>query len=167
MEALKLKIFEVIGSRIAIEEFEKWLYGESNILKSIDSNTTIFDVITLNYKKSNCLAQLLKLSSDLFTYEEYALLRLVHSCRKIISTKSKSITFKEIYELNRDFNFETEYRLIWLFYTLNEQIDLSKNGLIKELITLKTIRNHSQTVISKFRRSSSLSEMLEILHYEY
>lgn len=166
MEALKLKIFEVIGARIVIEEFENWLYNEFDLLKSIDSNTTLFDVITLNYKKSNCLAKLLKKSSELFTYEEYTLLRIVYSCRIIISTKSKSIIFKEISELNRDFDFETEYRLIWLFYALNEQIDLSKDGLIKESTTLKTIRNHSQTVISRFQRSSSLSEMLEILHYE-
>lgn len=50
MDALKLKIFDVLLERITVPEFENWLYDSEEILNDLESNSLYFDVITINYR---------------------------------------------------------------------------------------------------------------------
>lgn len=166
MEALKLKIFDVLTETISVGEFEQWLYADPKVLKAIDSDELVFDVISLNYKERNSLDTLLKLTSEKFNYQENTVISIVSSCKKINALENKTLIFQEVSKINEGFDYETNYSLLWIFFSFNEQIYSVEEGFLKEGDIISRIKNLAEIIISKFENYSSLSEKLRVLDYK-
>lgn len=166
MEALKLKTFDVLTEKISISDFEEWLYSDQEVLNALDSDDLVFDIMTLNYKEMNSLDTLLKLASEKFNYEENTVISIISSCRKIGLLESKTSIFQEISKTVQDFDYETNYSLLWTFLGFNNEIDMIEEGLIKEDDIIPRIKKLAEIIISKFENCSSLSEKLKVLDYK-
>lgn len=76
---IRMKLFNTLNGDIAIEDFEKWIYGDSK-LESILNQDDYLDLISLNYKKIGARFELLNLIEklvDLGEYETYKMLMLL------------------------------------------------------------------------------------------
>ncbi len=63
MEALKLKIFDVLVNNITIEEFENWLYNSKLLEEKLKENSLIFEVVNINYRLDNSMKMLKNIAS--------------------------------------------------------------------------------------------------------
>lgn len=68
MEALKLRIFDVLTEKITVSEFENWLYNQNEIINNLNTNSFYFELISIDYTTENWAKKLHKLSKE--TYDD-------------------------------------------------------------------------------------------------
>jgi hypothetical protein len=130
MEAIKSKIFDVLTNRISITQFENWLYDSEEILENLKEDSLYFDVVTINYKSKSWRTDLKAITLNKFTFEFTEIVKIEESCTLIVNAKTAEEIYNVISKLVKDFNFETDYSILWEFLRLKDYFDLVKEGLI-------------------------------------
>ncbi|CAL2089793.1 conserved protein of unknown function [Tenacibaculum sp. 190524A02b] len=151
-QELKQKAFELLIDKIDVDAFEKYLYQlvEKN---EINSESLLFDLVDINYKKSNYKKYLLNLIKDksgedeLLCYEIYAL------CLSLSTSINDKETLNLIDNLSK-LNIKTDYvyDILMEFYMLNDRMESEwyyYNHLTDEEAITRA-KDFSKKVILKF-----------------
>ncbi len=128
MEALKLKIFNVLVDKITVSEFENWLYTSEEILGSLENNLLYFDVITINFRGKSWMSDLKSIVLNSLDSSYAEILEIKEICSKITSTKTHQETHKIINYLAQGFNYDTDYLILWELYRLKDYFDYVEDG---------------------------------------
>jgi len=163
MEALKLKIFEVLTEKIAVEEFENWLYNSEEILGNLNSNSFYFDLISINFKDEKWKLELSQIvDTDLWVLSETEKL-----CREIQATQNLKVCGQLVSELVNlmagDSFEETEYIIVYNFHSLNSRYDLIKLNYMKSSDFILEAKYYSNILLEKLENFESLNEKIDVL----
>ena len=166
MEALKLKIFNVLVGKITVSEFEDWLYTSEELLNNLENNVLYFDVITINFRSKSWMSDLknVVLNNLGSSYLEIHEIKVI--CSNIMNSKTFHETHKIVNDLARNFNDDTDYTILWELYRLKDFFDYVEDGFcnIETLEieakfyskqVLKTIQEHQE--IDKLKAKLELS----------
>jgi len=129
METLKLKIFNVLTKKITVSEFENWLYDSEEIIENIELNTIYFDTIQINYKGKNWSTDLNNIALNYLgeTYNE--IIEINKLCSAIIKSEAFPETHNILRDLERNFDFDKDYSVLWKLYILKDYFDLVTEGV--------------------------------------
>lgn len=163
MENLKLKIFDVLTETISVAEFEQWLYSSTAIINSISSNSTVYNIVNINYKAEDAQEKLLKLTFEKFNYEENKVILLLQCCKKINTATNKVLIFQNVHNIVKDLDYDRNYSLLWAFYSLREEIIMIEEGIVRVGRIVSKIQSLTTKVVSQFYSFSSITEKLKVL----
>ena len=123
MEALKLKIFDVLTEKMSILEFENWLYNSTYLSQNIKGDSLLFNVININYRERNSLKELENIASNIFSFEELLAKRLEKNCIKIINSRNSDNYKNYVSNIIQDFDFDIDFYAFWDFYHIYYSFD--------------------------------------------
>lgn len=132
METLKRKIFDVLTGKITVSEFENWLYNCEEILENLDSNSFYLDVIEVNYKSNKWKQLLTNIFKENISEEQIEVFRIENICEKIISSKTFDETHLILKEEFKDFNYDTNFSILWKLYLLYDHFEFVIEGFKQE-----------------------------------
>ncbi|MWW24285.1 hypothetical protein [Algibacter lectus] len=166
MEALKLKIFDVLTEKIAVSEFENWLYSSEYINQKIKADSLFFNVININYREAKSIKELKEITASIFTDEELLVVNLLQGCKKIARSESFENFKNHISNIVSDFDCNTDFNSFWEFYEIYYGFDgydycdyenINTEQLGKEAKSLAI------SVITTFESAKSIEESIELL----
>jgi len=163
LNKLKEKVFSVLLGKIGINEFESWLYNEENIIKSIEEDAFIYDLITINYKKENAISFLREVAFKKFQYEEYITLLIGINCKKILTLNKWDSIYKVFNEIFRFFDYDKDYFLMWRFYSINSRIDLIDIGYETKTNIINEMKELSLLIVNQLKECNTTSERIKFL----
>lgn len=108
MEALKLKIFDVLTEKIAVSEFENWLYNSEYLNHKISHDSLVFNVININYRKENALNKIEEITSKIFSDEELLIAKIEKYSLKIINSDNAENFKKYVYKIIEDLDYDID-----------------------------------------------------------
>lgn len=129
MEALELKIFDVLVEKITVLEFENWLYESEEIIGDIELNALYFDAITINYRSKTWEMDLNAIAINHLGEKCCEILEIWKVCTSIIKSETFSETHNVLYGLAKDFDYETDYSIVSELYVLRDYFDLVSEGV--------------------------------------
>ena len=165
MEALKLKIFNVLTEKIQVSEFETWLYNSERFLNEIDSNSFFFDILSINYKSDKWALELNNLIIEFLGGDCLEVLKIKNSCLSILESETLKETYEILIYLTRDFDYDTQYSILWKFYTLRDYFGLVDEGIYKIgtlQIEAKFYAKQTIEIITKIEDFNELKTALEV-----
>jgi hypothetical protein len=118
METLKLKIFEVLVEKITILEFENWLYNSEFLKEELKSNSLIFSLVNLNYRKSDIIKRLEEISSEIFNEDDRLIIKIQSGCRNIVKANNSKEIEDNVLRIIENFDFDDDFQVLWGFYDL-------------------------------------------------
>jgi hypothetical protein len=120
-ESIKLYFYKTLEGDISIENFEKWLYENKDLEKTLNPDDYL-DLISFNYKQGGAkynLCKLLERYVDLGNYETYKLLKLLNRAKE--KNKDLAEILVQFYDLYcRGYGF---LRYIGIHYGLAIEIE--------------------------------------------
>lgn len=158
MDALKLKIFDVLLDRITVSEFENWLYDSEEILENIKSNSLYFDVITINYRSRTWNTDLNNLVISSLGKNYYEILEIKKACSDIIESETFSEAHSVLNTLTQNFDFDTDYSILWKLYTLKDYFDLVSEGFCKVGTLLSEAKFYSKQTLKLIKTTQSFDK---------
>ena len=164
MEALKLKIFDVLIENIPIIEFEEWLYNSEEFMSQINKNTFYFDVISINYKIELWALKLNNLAKEYLNTDCLEILKIKKDCLHIIESYSFQETHKILNVICQNFDYDTDYSILWKLNQLNDYFGLTKDSFYKTetmQIEAKFYAKQTLEIIKKGKNFDELKSMLE------
>ncbi|QXP60530.1 hypothetical protein [Olleya sp. HaHaR_3_96] len=166
MEALKLKIFDVLTKKIAVSEFENWLYDSEEIIENIELNTIYFDAISINYKGKNWSTDLNNIALNYLgeTYNE--IIEINKLCSAIIESEAFPETHNLLSDLQRNFDFDKDYSVLWKLYILKDYFDLVAEGVYQIGTFKKEADYYSKKALEIILKNEKINEIktkLEII----
>lgn len=167
MEALKLKIFDVLTNKIEVEEFESWLYNSEEILSNLNSNSFYFDLISINFKDEKWKYQL----SQIIEKDLWVLSETENLCSEILESEKLEICGQLVSGLvnllkGKCFE-ETEYLAVHNFHSLDSRYDLIKLNYMKGSDFISEAKYYSNILLEKLNVNDSLSEKKEVLKINF
>lgn len=171
MEVLKLKIFDVLTEKISVLEFENWIYNSEEFMSQINTNSFYFDVVSINYKDEKWSEKLALLIKE--KYDEYFLIlyEIQKSCLEIIKSKEPKQVYQILSKLLVNFDYDTDYDILWEFYSLKNYFELYEEGIIKKHNLLEEAKFYSEQIIFLTKNCKSFEEtkqaiMLKLLPFK-
>lgn len=162
METLKRRIFNVLTGKITVSEFENWIYNCEEILENLDSNSFYFDVIEVNYKSNKWKQLLTNIFKEYISEEQIEVFRIENICEKIVSSKTFDETHLILKEDFKDFNYDTNFSILWKLYFLYDIFDLVKEGFEQEGELEAEAKFYAEETLNIFEKSNDF-EILKIL----
>jgi len=166
MEALKLKIFDVLTEKIKVSEFENWLYNSEYLETEIKGDSLFFDVVNINYRKEDSISLLERIASKSFTYEELLAIKIVHNCIKIRNSKNTNDYKEYVQKIIVDLDFDNEFDVFWKFYSLYYSFDgydyCEYENIYQPANDFKA-KELANSTIDKLKFSKSIKEKVELL----
>lgn len=165
MAALKLKIFDVLTEKISVLEFEKWLYNSEEFISQINANSFYFDIISINYKSDKCTSELNELAKKHLGYDYLEILTIKKICSSIIKSETFKETHRILNAMAEDFDCDTDFSILWKFYSLKDSFDLVEECIYDEgtlQIEAKFYSNQAVEIIKKFKSFDELKSELEV-----
>ena len=159
MEALKLKIFDVLTEKITVSEFENWLYDSEEILKNIEVNTLYFDVITVNYKSKDWNTALNRIAINYLGEVYSEIIEIKRLCSSIVESETFSETHNFLKDLAQNFDFDTDYSVLWKLYILKDYFDLVVEGFYKVGSLEKEVVFYSKNALQIIKEGQNLDEI--------
>ena len=163
LNKLKTKIFSVLLKKIEISEFETWLYNDESIINSIEDDSFIYDIITINYKDKNAISLLKEIVFEKIKYEEYIILIIELNCIRILELNEWNSIYKLFNEIFSFFDFDNEYFLLWRFYSINSRIDLIDIGYETKASIINEMKKLSLQIINQLKQCNTSSERIKFL----
>ncbi|NRD18683.1 hypothetical protein HNV08_01385 [Winogradskyella eckloniae] len=163
METLKLKIFEVLVNDISIEEFETWLYHSEEIISKIKTNTFIYQIITINYKSEKWRIQLEELTFSKFDKDELIVLIIEKECNRIIHTENYDKIYTSLSKIMMHFDYESETKTMWNFFSLWDQFDLIKLQHYSESTYYSDVKQLALETYSLLKTCQNMNQKKAIL----
>lgn len=158
MKELKLKIFDVLSKRILITEFETWLYNSEEILSGIQNNNFVYQVITVNYRDEKALYVLEKITFDFYDKIETNCITIEKICREILVSQTIEEIDEVLYPFRNFFEYETESRVLWVFYELYEELMLVLDGFSNKKYFLVDSKKLASKTLEKLERCITISD---------
>lgn len=162
METLKRKIFDVLTGKITVSEFENWLYNCEEILENLDSNSFYFDVIEVNYKSNKWKQLLTNIFKEYISEEQIEVFRIENICEKIISSKTFDETHLILKEEFKDFNYDTNFSILWKLYLLYDHFEFVIEGFKQERELEAEAKFYAEETLNIFEKSDDF-EILKIM----
>lgn len=162
METLKRKIFDVLTGKITVSEFENWLYNCEEILENLDSNSFYFDVIEVNYKSNKWKQLLTNIFKEYISEEQIEVFRIENICEKIISSKTFDETHLILKEEFKDFNYDTNFSILWKLYLLYDHFEFVIEGFKQERELEAEAKFYAKETLNIFEKSDDF-EILKIM----
>ncbi|MFI1770683.1 hypothetical protein [Thalassobellus citreus] len=147
MEALKLKIFDVLTEKIAVSEFENWLYNSEEFMNQLNSNSFYFDVISINYKTTCWSKNLNKLAIENYDEDFIILYEIEKSCLEIIDSKRANEVYEILSKLIYNFDYDTDYNILWKFYGIYEYFESFEGSMFNKNKLLNEAKFYTKQVI--------------------
>lgn len=163
MEALKLKIFDVLTEKTPVSEFENWLYNSEEFMSQINMNTFYFDVISINYKSDNWRKQLDNLTKEKYNEDFMILYEIKKSCLELSNSKKPEEAFSVLSKLLIDFDYDTDYDILWKFYSVHEYFETFEGSMFNKNELLEEARFYAKQVIELTQNCISFKETNEVL----
>lgn len=159
MEVLKLKIFDVLTERISVLEFEEWIYNSEEFMNQINVSPFCFNVISINYKSEEWAKNLNNLVKE--NYEEDFLIihKIERSCLDIIASEKGEQVYQILSKLVYGFDYDTDYSILWKFYSIKEYYDLFKEGILKKCDINEEAKFYAIQVINIIKYSAKFNEI--------
>ena len=166
MEALKLKIFDVLTEKIAVSEFENWLYSSEYINQKIKADSLFFNVININYREAKSIKELKEITASIFTDEELLVVKLLQNCIKIKNAEASKNIKKSVVGIISDFDYCTDLNPFWEFYDVycsyNSYDYFEDEYTSRKDIDIK-LKEIAISVITTFESAKSIEESIELL----
>ena len=166
MEALKLKIFDVLTEKIAVSEFENWLYSSEYINQKIKADSLFFNVININYREAKSIKELKEITASIFTDEELLVVNLLQNCIKIKNAEASKNIKKPVVGIISDFDYCTDLNPFWEFYDVycsyNSYDYFEDEYTSRKDIDIK-LKGIAISVITTFESAKSIEESIELL----
>lgn len=166
METLKRKIFDVLTGKITVSEFENWLYNCEEILENLDSNSFYFDVIEVNYKSNKWKQLLTNIFKEYISEEQIEVFRIENICEKIISSKTFDETHLILKEEFKDFNYDTNFSILWKLYLLYDHFEFVIEGFKQERELEAEAKFYAEETLNIFEKSDDFEILKIILEQE-
>lgn len=163
LSKLKRKIFSILLEKIEINEFETWLYNNDDIIKLINEDNFIYDLVTINYKKKDAISLLQKVVFKKLEYEEYIILVIERNCKKILELNEWNSIYKLFNEIFGFFDYDKDYFLMWRFYSINSRIDLIDIGYETKTNIINEIKKLSLLILNQLKHCNTTSERIKFL----
>ncbi|WP_281987756.1 hypothetical protein [Aquimarina aggregata] len=163
LNKLKEKIFSVLLKKTEMNELESWLYNEENIINSIENDSFIYDLITINYKDENAISLLEEIVFKKIKHEEYIILVIERNCENILDLCEWNSIYKLFNEIFGFFDYDKDYFLMWRFYSINSRIDLIHIGYESKTSITNEIKELSLQILSKLKECNTSDERIKIL----
>ena len=163
MEALKLKIFDVLTEKIAVSEFENWLYNSEEFMNQIDSNSFYFDVISINYKDEKWQKQLDDLTRRKYDEDFMILYNIERCCIEILESQNPEKIYQILSKLVHDFDYDTDYNILWEFYSMKDYYELFKEGFCPKYNLLQEAKFYATQVIYLTKNCKNFEETKKAL----
>jgi len=164
MEALKIKIFDVLTEKIAVSEFENWLYNSEDIINKMDNNSFIYHLVTFNYKDENWLKYFEDVLNENLINSEFLMLLVMSTCSKLYHSKSSTESFKILNKFIAHFDYETDSSIQYHLYNLYCDYDLYDVGIYSENQFNHTINYSSKDILEAFYKLETLEEKKSFLN---
>ncbi|GAL60676.1 hypothetical protein [Algibacter lectus] len=163
MEALKLKIFDVLTEKIAVSQFENWLYSSEYINQKIKADSLFFNVININYREAKSIKELKEITASIFTDEELLVVKLLQNCIKIKNAEASKNIKKSVVGIISDFDYCTELNPFWEFYDVYNSYEYFEDEYTSEKDIDIKLKGIAISVITKFESAKSIEESIELL----
>lgn len=163
LNKLKEKIFFVLLGKIRIDDFESWLYNEEYIIKSIEEDAFVYDLITINYKDENTMSLLKEVAFKKFKDEEYIILFIEMNCKKILVLDQWISIHNAFSEIFSFFDYDKDYFLMWRFYSINVDIGLIDIGYVTIADVIIDIKKLSLQIVNQLKECSTIGERIKFL----
>ena len=163
MEALKLKIFDVLTEKIAVSEFENWLYSSEYINQKIKADSLFFNVININYREAKSIKELKEITASIFTDEELLVVKLLQNCIKIKNAEASKNIKKSVVGIISDFDYCTELNPFWEFYDVYNSYEYFEDEYTSEKDIDIKLKGIAISVITTFESAKSIEESIELL----
>lgn len=160
---MKEKVFSVLLEKMEINEFETWLYTEESIINSIEDDSFIYDLITINYKDKNAIPLLKEIVFKKIKYEEYITLVIERNCKRILELDEWDNIYKLFNEIFSFFDFDKEYFLMWRFYSINSRIDLIDIGYETKASIINEMKELSLQIANQLKECNTAGERIKFL----
>lgn len=166
MEALKLKIFDVLTEKITVSEFENWLYSSEYMNQKIKGDSLFFNVVIINYREAKSIKELQEIASEIFSEEELLVFRLFRNCLKIANSDTTEHLKKYVLNIITDFDFDNDLDAFWEFYDIYYSFD-GYDYCEFENIDLHTTNNKTKklaiSVIDKVANFKNIEDIVNVL----
>lgn len=166
MEALNLKIFDVLTEKINVSEFENWLYNSEEFLDKVDLKTFYFDIVSINYKANNCLKKLSEIVGKEYGSDTYRLIDIKKFCSLIIESKTEEETYSVLCFATENFDFDTEFSILWEFYSLRDYFSLVRDGIWKIDTLQLEAKFHAEMTLKLFKENANFENLKIALNKE-
>ncbi|SFC70008.1 hypothetical protein SAMN04489722_103207 [Algibacter lectus] len=163
MEALKLKIFDVLTEKIAVSQFENWLYSSEYINQKIKADSLFFNIININYREAKSIKELKEITASIFTDEELLVVKLLQNCIKIKNAEASKNIKKSVVGIISDFDYYTELNPFWEFYDVYNSYEYFEDEYTSEKDIDIKLKGIAISVITKFESAKSIEESIELL----
>lgn len=155
MKRLKVEIFRVLSGVTNIQEFEPWLYTDKEVLKLIENDSFVFEIVNLNYNNKDALHELQKLVFDVFDYEEFLVFMLEVNCSKLLYEEELEKIFQLVLRIGSYYdNEENPYSLIEGFYFYKYEIDCIRDGIDDSKWFENDVKNYVRFILGEMRDRS-------------
>ncbi|GAA3643282.1 hypothetical protein [Flavivirga jejuensis] len=163
MEVLKLKIFDVLIEKITVSEFENWLYNSEEIIENLNSNPYYFDLISINYKNEEWLKQLNNLIKEKYSEDYLIILKIEKGCLQICQSKTPYQVYQILSELIRDFDYDTNFDILWKFYSLYKYYESFEGSMFNKYSFEKEAKFYSEQVLRISKNCKDYEEIKQVL----
>lgn len=168
MEALKRKLFDVLMYKMSVSDFEQLLYKELSAKESLIKDELFYNLVCTNYKKKDALEQIKQIVINHLSEEEVILFYIESFC--VYSLKDPTIADleKHINRLTKFMDFQqNEYPILWDFYHLESDIDLSKFGYYDEDEIFHLTFALAESIESALSECETQLEKLDVLNCQF
>lgn len=154
MDLIKDKIFKVVSRVISVQDFEQWVYTNSEITNNLENDDFFFELVSLNYRGKHALYDLEKTCFKNYDYEEYLINMIEMNCQVLILEEKIDELWKIVLRISSHQDWDKNYKLIYSFYGLEDEISLAKQGFINKKEIINYTHELAQTILSKFEKLS-------------
>ncbi|MEP5339135.1 MAG: hypothetical protein ABJL44_01595 [Algibacter sp.] len=163
METLEYKIFDVLTEKISVLEFENWLYNYDEFISQINVNAFYFDVISINYKSDSWSKALDNLIKEKYDEDFMILHRIKRSCLNILKSENTEEVYQILKKLVTPLDYNTDYSVLWEFYSIKEYYKLFKEGLLRKNNFNEEAKFYAKQVIDLTQNCRSFEETKQSL----
>lgn len=164
MEVLKLKIFDALTEKIAVYEFENWLYNSQEFMSQIDSVPFYFDVISINYRDEKWSDNLEKLFKEYYYYGDLQIIyKIEKSCLEISKSESPEMVYQILSSLLDDFDYQTDFDILWKFYSIKNCFECFDGSFFNKYELQKETKFYSKQVIGLIENCKDYKEIKQAL----
>ena len=166
METLKLKIFDILTEKITVSEFENWLYDSEYLKHKITEDSLIFNVININYKEEDAINRIEEIASEIFSDEEFLIVKIERYCFKIINSDNTDDYKNYVSKIIENFDFDNDSEPYWDFYNIYYSFDgydmCEYENSSSEHVDYKA-KKYAKSVIEKLMIANSIKEKVTLL----
>lgn len=163
MEALKLKIFQVLTEKITVLEFENWMYNSEEFMSKINNDSFYFDVISINYKDENWFKKLEQLANKEFTEDFLFLFKIKNSCLEVMKSSNARETYQILSKLLVNYNFDSDYEIVWKFFNIHDCLETFNGSMFNENTLFEEAKFYSKQVIELTKNCIEIEDLKRLL----